>query len=168
MMIEVPSAALTADILAKEANFFSIGTNDLIQYTLAVDRVNEKIANLYEPGHPAILRLIKNIIDAGHKEKIHVGLCGEMSSEPVLALLLLGMGLDEFSMSALNILQIKKLIRSVNFKDAQDVAKKALSLSTGHEVEAFCLSKLREFAPVILGAGDKAEDSGTGRKPKKR
>jgi phosphotransferase system enzyme I (PtsI) len=155
MMIEVPSAALTADILAKAADFFSIGTNDLIQYTLAVDRVNEKTADLYEPGHPAVLRLIKNIIDAGHKENITVGLCGEMSSEPALALLLLGMGIDDLSMSAISMLQIKQLARSIQFKDAQEVVNKALSLSTGQEVEDFCLMRLRQLAPQVLATDDK-------------
>ena len=150
VMIEVPSAALTADILAKETDFFSIGTNDLIQYTLAVDRANEQVANLYEPGHPAILRLIKEVIDAAHKEKIKAGLCGEMSGEPTLALLLLGLGLDEFSMSALNVLQIKQLIRSVSFKDAKELAHQALGLSTGSEVEELSRSKLKQLAPHIF------------------
>ncbi len=150
MMVEVPSAALMADVFAKQADFFSIGTNDLIQYTLAVDRGNEKIAHLYQPAHPAILKLIKFIIEAGHKEKIHVGLCGEMSGEPVFALLLLGLGLDEFSMPPMNILQIKKLIRSVSFKDAQELTHKVLGLSTGEEVEEFSLTRLHELAPQVL------------------
>ncbi len=157
MMVEVPSAALTADILAKEASFFSIGTNDLIQYTLAVDRVNERTADLYQPGHPAILRLIKSVIEAGHKEKIPVALCGEMSSEPVLALLLLGLGLDEFSMSQMNVLQIKKLIRSVKYKDARELAERSLTLSTGQEVEEFSLSRLRELAPNVLASDEKSK-----------
>ena len=152
VMIEVPSAALVADLLAKEVKFFSIGTNDLIQYTIAVDRANEQVANLYEPGHPAILRLIKSVIEAAHKNNIKASLCGEMSGEPSLALLLLGLGLDEFSMSALNILQIKQLIRSVSYKDAQELAQKAMELSTGAEVEEYSRVRSRELAPHIFSA----------------
>ena len=146
-MIEVPSAALTSDILSREVSFFSIGTNDLIQYALAVDRTNEKIAYLYEPTHPAVLRLIKNIIESGHKSGIWVGMCGEMSGDPSLAVLLLGLGLDEFSMPSANILEIKNVIRNVTMAQAQAIAKEALSLSTGTEVDDFLKKKLREILP---------------------
>ena len=149
VMIEVPSAALTSDLLAEEADFFSIGTNDLIQYALAVDRVNEKIAYLYEPAHPGVLRLIKSVIDNGHKNGIWVGMCGEMASEPALALLLLGLGLDEFSMSPIVLPEIKKVIRAVTMKDAQDVAERALSLSTGKDVKMFVNRKLKQFVPEL-------------------
>ncbi|MDP3787255.1 MAG: phosphoenolpyruvate--protein phosphotransferase [Candidatus Omnitrophota bacterium] len=149
-MIEVPSAALTADILAREVDFFSIGTNDLIQYSLAVDRVNEKIAYLYEPAHPAILRLIKNIIYAGHKANIWVGMCGEMAGEPAFAILLLGLGLDEFSTSPVNLPRIKQIIRSVEYKTAQKIAEEALTLSTGREIEEFANEKLKELVPNLL------------------
>ncbi|MFA4992286.1 MAG: phosphoenolpyruvate--protein phosphotransferase, partial [Candidatus Omnitrophota bacterium] len=136
-MIEIPSAALTCDLLAREADFFSIGTNDLIQYALAIDRANEKIAYLYKPSHPAVLRLIKNIIDAGHKEGIWVGMCGEMAAELGFVLILLGLGLDEFSMSPAAVPEMKYVIRNIRFKDAQEIAEKALHLSTGQEVEDF-------------------------------
>ncbi len=148
-MIEVPSAALTSDVLSKEVSFFSIGTNDLIQYALAVDRTNEKIAYLYEPTHPAVLRLIKSVIDAGHRSNIWVGMCGEMSGEPSLALLLLGLGLDEFSMPSASILEIKNIIRSVSFSDAQKIAQEALSLPTGPDVEKFLKEKLGVLLPGI-------------------
>ncbi|MBL7129963.1 MAG: phosphoenolpyruvate--protein phosphotransferase [Candidatus Omnitrophica bacterium] len=147
VMIEVPSAALTCDILSKEADFFSIGTNDLIQYSLAVDRTNEKVAYLYEPSHPAVLRLIKNIVDAGHKAGILVGICGEMSGEPAFVLLLLGLGLDELSMSALVVSKIKQIIRSVTSKQAEDIVHQALNLSTGKEVEKFTREQLHKILP---------------------
>ncbi len=145
IMIEVPSAALIADILAKESDFFSIGTNDLIQYALAVDRVNEKIAHLYEPAHPAVLRLIKSIIDIGHKAGLWVGMCGEMAAEPVFALLLLGMGLDEFSASAVAIPEIKKVICSTNMDTAREIAEKALKLSSADQIQVFMTQKLKEL-----------------------
>jgi phosphoenolpyruvate-protein phosphotransferase (PTS system enzyme I) len=144
VMIEIPSAALLSDILAKESDFFSIGTNDLIQYALAVDRGNEKVASLYKPGHPAVLRLIKTVIDNGHKENIWVGMCGEMASEPVFAFLLLGMGLDEFSVSPPVIPKVKKLIREVRYSDAQDAAKQVLKFSSPEEVTKYTESLLNK------------------------
>jgi len=148
-MIEVPSAALTCDLLAKEAQFFSIGTNDLIQYSLAVDRMNEKIAYLYEPTHPAIIRLIKHIIEAGHQAGLWVGMCGEMAGEPALALLLLGMGLDEFSASPVQVPLVKKVVRSVEYRLAQSIAQEALTLKTSKEVENFLTAHLRQLLPEL-------------------
>ncbi len=149
-MIETPSAAMISDILAKEVDFFSIGTNDLIQYSLAVDRVNEKVASLYQPAHPGILKLIKNIVDEGHKANIWVGMCGEMAGDPLYTIVLVGFGIDELSMSPLVIPEIKKVIRSMTLADAKDVAKKALSLSTGKEVETLLRGKLKKIMPEAL------------------
>jgi len=144
-MIEVPSAAMTADILAREVDFFSIGTNDLIQYSIAVDRTNEKVAYLYEPAHPAVLRLIKNVIESGHDAGISVGMCGEMAGESNMALMLLGLGLDEFSMPPQVIPEVKYMIRSVTMKQVKGIALEALKLHTGKEVEEFTQTKLREI-----------------------
>lgn len=148
-MIEVPSAALTLDLLAEEVKFFSIGTNDLIQYALAVDRVNEKIAYLYEPAHPAVLRLIKQIVEVGHEHNLWVGMCGEMAGEPALALLLLGLGLDSFSTSPVNVPWIKQVIRSIPTFRAKEVVKEAFRFSTGKEVEAYAQARLHELIPEL-------------------
>jgi phosphotransferase system enzyme I (PtsI) len=144
-MIEVPSAAMTADLLATQADFFSIGTNDLIQYSLAVDRGNEKVAYLYEPSHPAVLRLIKNIVEAAHHAKILVGMCGEMAGDPDMILILLGLGLDELSMPPQVIPEVKYIIRSITLKQAQEITLEALKLSTGKEIKEFSSLKLREI-----------------------
>ncbi|QXM05346.1 phosphoenolpyruvate--protein phosphotransferase [Crassaminicella indica] len=137
MMIEVPSAAIISDILAKHVDFFSIGTNDLIQYTTAVDRMNEKIHHLYSTFNPGVLRLIKMVIDNGHKENIWVGMCGEAAGDKKMIPILLGMGLDEFSMSASSILPARKLIRSLKFEDAKKIADKVLSMGSAKEIERY-------------------------------
>ncbi len=149
-MIEVPSAALTADLLAAEVDFFSIGTNDLIQYSLAVDRINEKIAYLYEPTHPAILRLVKYVIDAAHAAKIPVAMCGEMAGEPSMTLLLLGMGMDELSTSPVQVPLVKRVIRAVEYSFAKSVAEQAMKLKTSKEVETFLLASLRQVVPDLV------------------
>lgn len=146
-MIEVPSAAIIADILAREVDFFSIGTNDLLQYSLAIDRVNEHVAYLYEPLHPAALRIIKNIADAAHTAGIAVGVCGEMAGEPEYALILLGLGLDQLSMNALSILKVKKIIRSIKYAEAKEIARAALVFSTAQEVENFIMDEMKKRFP---------------------
>lgn len=144
VMIEVPSAAVTSDILAQECDFFSIGTNDLIQYALAVDRGNEKVAYLYEPAHPAVLRLIKMVIKNAHDAGIWVGMCGEMASEPLYAFLLLGMGIDELSVSPSAIPKIKYLLRSVSLDDAKKVVDEIFKLSTYSEVVKYVQKSLKK------------------------
>lgn len=144
-MIEVPSAAMTADFLAQEVDFFSIGTNDLIQYSLAVDRTNEKVAYLYEPAHPAVLRMIRDVIEAAHSANIWVGMCGEMAGEASLILILLGLGLDEFSIPPSAIPEVKYLVRSVSMQQTEEIAREALKLSTGKAIEELCASKVREL-----------------------
>ncbi|MSR77409.1 MAG: phosphoenolpyruvate--protein phosphotransferase [Candidatus Omnitrophica bacterium] len=149
-MIEIPSAALISDILAKEVDFFSIGTNDLIQYALAVDRVNEKIAYLYEPTHPAILKLIRQVVESGHRHKKWVGCCGEMAGDPAIAMLLLGLGIDEISVSPFILPKVKKSIRSVNYEDAKLIAEKALQFHTGEEIRVFINQELKRVAPDLV------------------
>jgi len=137
IMIEIPAAVMIADQLAKEVDFFSIGTNDLIQYTVAVDRTNEKIADRHTPYHPAVLRLIKKTIECGHAEDIWVGMCGEAAGDELLLPFLLGAELDEFSMSAVSILKIKKLMTKWEKAEAKEVTKKVLSLKTVKEVKNY-------------------------------
>ncbi|MSR65341.1 MAG: phosphoenolpyruvate--protein phosphotransferase [Verrucomicrobiae bacterium] len=150
VMIEVPSAVITAEIIAEEVDFFSIGTNDLIQYSLAVDRVNEKIAYLYEPTHPAILRLIKQVIEAGHSKGIWVGVCGEMAGEPLLVPLLLGMGIDELSTSPVTVPRIKKIIRTLNLVEARALAKDVMTCTNGTEIMNRAEQFVRRIAPEFL------------------
>ncbi|HUR58498.1 MAG TPA: phosphoenolpyruvate--protein phosphotransferase, partial [Opitutaceae bacterium] len=137
-MIEIPSAAATADLLAQECAFFSIGTNDLIQYLLAIDRVNDRIAHLYEPTHPAILRTLRQIVDEAHRHKLPVSVCGEMAGDPVFAPLLLGLGVDSLSMSPAWLPPVKFLIRNMTMADARALAVEALSLASPKEIYARC------------------------------
>ncbi len=142
-MIEVPSAAVTADILAKEVDFFSIGTNDLCQYTLAVDRMNEKISHLYDPFNPGVLRLINNVIEQGHKHSIHVGMCGEMASDPIATLLLLGMGLNDFSMSAASIPAIKNIIIGHSMEESKGIYKNVMAMDASEQIAAYLKSHMQ-------------------------
>ena len=144
IMIEVPAAAVISPIFAKYVDFFSIGTNDLCQYTLAVDRMNESIGSLYQPLHPGVLRLIKHVIDASHEQGKFTGMCGELASDPVATMILLGLGLDEFSMTASSIPLIKKILRSVSKAECEEVANKALTMDTAEEITAYAKSVLIE------------------------
>jgi phosphotransferase system enzyme I (PtsI) len=143
VMIEVPSAAITADLLAREADFFSIGTNDLIQYCLAVDRTDDRVSGLYEPLHPAILRTIRGAARAGRRGGIPVAVCGEMASDPVLLVLMVGLGLREFSMAPGAVPLAKQVLRSLRVADARDAARQALRARTVQEVEHTLLDLLR-------------------------
>jgi phosphotransferase system enzyme I (PtsI) len=149
VMIEVPSAAMTADIIARHVDFFSIGTNDLIQYTLAVERTNDRIAHLYKPCHPGVLRLVKMTIDAGHEHDIWVGMCGEMAAEPATAMLLVGMGIDELSMSAIAVPKIKKVIRSISYADVVDFARDALTYHRADKISEMATERLRDVLPAL-------------------
>jgi len=136
IMVEIPSTAVIADIFAKEVDFFSIGTNDLIQYTMAADRMSEKVSYLYQPYNPAILRLVKNVIEASHKEGKWTGMCGEMAGDSLAIPLLLGMGLDEFSMSATSILQARSQIKNLTLAEMKELVEKAVMCATTEEVLA--------------------------------
>ncbi len=136
-MIEVPSAAVIADLIAKSCDFLSIGTNDLVQYSLAVDRGNEYLAYLYKPFNPAILRLIREIILKGHERGVWVGMCGELASDPMATMVLLGLGLDEFSVSAPSLLRIKEIIRRVDYAECEKLAKNTLALTNSQAVEKY-------------------------------
>jgi phosphotransferase system enzyme I (PtsI) len=147
VMIETPSAVMVADELGREADFFSIGTNDLIQYSLAIDRINERVAHLYEPAHPAILRMLKMIISAANKADIPLSICGEIASDLSLALIVIGLGLKDLSMVATNIPEVKKLIRTISLKDVEQLASRVLDFSTSDEVKEEIQSSVERLVP---------------------
>ncbi|HEY7118304.1 MAG TPA: phosphoenolpyruvate--protein phosphotransferase [Tepidisphaeraceae bacterium] len=147
MMVEVPSAAVMADSFAKEVNFFSIGTNDLIQYTLAVDRTNEKVAGLFCPAHPAVLKFLRDVIRIGQRHNISVSVCGEMAGEPLYTLLLLGLGLTLFSMNGPDIPEVKKIIRSTTLEHARQVARRVMSFDSERQVMHFLREETRKLVP---------------------
>lgn len=146
IMIETPGAVMTSEWLAERVDFFSIGSNDLIQFTLAVDRSNNHVAYLYDPIHPAVLRLIKLAVDAGHRKDIWVGVCGEMATNPLAAILLLGMGVDAFSVSPVSVLEIKRFFRSVSFDEIRKCTNYALTMSSSKEISAYIEEA---FAPQL-------------------
>ncbi len=150
ILIEIPSATLIADILAKHADFFSIGTNDLIQYALAIDRDNEHVAHLYEPFHPAVLRMIHQVVEAGNREGTDVSLCGEIAGDPLSVLILLSLGLKEFSMNIGSIPLIKKMIRMLPLEEVRDGFKGILNLPTSKKVEDFALRKSKSLLPDVF------------------
>jgi len=150
IMIEVPAAAIIADILAEEADFFAIGTNDLIQYSLAIDRGNENVSYLYEPLHPALLRLLKFIIESGKKAGIPVSMCGEMASDPLYAVVLVGLGLERFSMNPSNIPVVKNVIRSLRYKDCKKIVEAAMEKRTAQEIEEYMIESVALKLPEGL------------------
>jgi phosphotransferase system enzyme I (PtsI) len=163
VMIEIPSAAVIADLLAREVDFFSIGTNDLIQYALAIDRINEQVAYLYEPLHPAVLRMLRGVVSAAHNEGIWVSMCGEMAGDPLYSLLLVGLGFDELSMTPASIPLVKRLIRSVTYRQAADLAHGLFGCATAQEVERLLREEMRSrFPEYISGAPPTSPDSRAG------
>ncbi|PYK18813.1 MAG: phosphoenolpyruvate--protein phosphotransferase [Verrucomicrobia bacterium] len=150
-MIEIPSAAICANVLAPEVDFFSIGTNDLIQYALAVDRVNEKLAHLYEPTHPAVLRLLKMIAEAAHANNIWVGVCGEMAGDVALVPLLLGLGMDELSAGATLVPRVKRAVQSLTIPECRELVEETLKLNTASEILARCLELADKRYGDLLG-----------------
>ncbi len=147
IMVEIPSAAIVADLLAREVDFFSIGTNDLIQYALAIDRVNEHVSYLYEPLHPAILRLIRRIVDAGHDAGIPVAMCGEMAGEPLYSYVLLGLGMDEWSMNATSIPRVKRILRKSVAYEAREFVGELLAHATASDIAEILKKKLEVLFP---------------------
>jgi len=142
IMIEIPSAVIIADLLAREVDFFSVGTNDLIQYSLAIDRTNEHLSHLYEPLHPAVLRSLKIVVDAAHAAGIDASMCGEMAGEAVYLPILLGLGFDELSMNATSLLRVKKILRRCSKKETEKLVDHALTFATAQEVESFLQSEI--------------------------
>jgi phosphotransferase system enzyme I (PtsI) len=149
-MIEVPSAAVIAGDIAQEVDFLSIGTNDLIQYLLAVDRGNDVVSDLYQEFNPAVIKTIRHIINEGHRTGKPVSMCGEMAGDPVALLLLLGLGLDEFSMNPHVLPEIKKIIRSVSYSEAEEIARRVLEMKTEDDVKDFLKVNLHTMVPDLL------------------
>jgi phosphotransferase system enzyme I (PtsI) len=147
MMVEVPSAALLAEEFAREVDFFSIGTNDLIQYTLAVDRADPSVANLYRSGDPSILRLIRLVIDAARKHRISVSVCGQMSSDPMFIPLLVGMGLRQLSAMPHAIPELKEVVRNLTLAKAEKIASRAEGMEVARDVESFLRGELKKICP---------------------
>jgi phosphotransferase system enzyme I (PtsI) len=147
VMIEVPSAVIIANELAKEVDFFSIGTNDLIQYALAIDRINEHVSYLYEPLHPAILRIIRGVVQGADRQGIPVAICGEMAAEPAYVMILMGLGLREFSMNPAAIPKMKKMLRSSRYEEARVLAEEVFQFSTASEIESHVRKWMAERFP---------------------
>jgi phosphotransferase system enzyme I (PtsI) len=160
IMVEVPSAVVMAKELARECDFFSLGTNDLVQYTLAVDRGNENVTHLFTPFHPAILRMIKTTIQAAHQRGIPVSICGEMAGDPLATLLLVGLEIDELSMAPLLLPEIKKIIRSTNFETARKIARQAFRYHTAASVEEYLIKTMKKmFADLPVWFSREKEDA---------
>jgi phosphotransferase system enzyme I (PtsI) len=153
MMVEVPSAAIMADVFARECDFFSLGTNDLVQYTLAVDRINERVAALYQPTNPAVIKLIKDVQRVGRRRQIPVSCCGESAGDVDYAILLIGLGLRTLSVTASSIPQLKRLVRSVTVQQCEKIARKALSFDSDVEIAAYLRDQTRKIIPEAFGAG---------------
>jgi len=149
-MIEVPSAALVADLIAPHVKFFSLGTNDLIQYTMAVDRGNENVAHLYNPTHMAIIRLIDHVVHVSHKHGLWTSVCGQMASDPLFVPLLIGLGVDELSVSPSQAPMIKDVIRKLLHSSAVELARKALDAPSQEYVERLCREMIEQIAPEVL------------------
>ncbi len=149
-MIEIPSASVTSDLLAREVDFFSIGTNDLIQYALAVDRINEHVSYLYEPLHPAILRIVRMVVQSAHQAGIPIAICGEMAADPLHVLILLGMGLEEFSMNPSSIPKVKKILRMVRYEEIKGLVEKLFRFSTALEIKRYLRGWVKERFPDEL------------------
>ena len=156
IMVEMPAAVMVADLLAKECDFLSVGTNDLIQYALAIDRVNEHVGYLYHPLHPAILRMVRYVVDAGHAAGVRVGMCGEMAGEPMFALVLMGLGLDELSMNSTAIPVVKSVLRGTTLTAAKELAEQALAMATAQEIEALVQATMSQRYPeeLLKAAGE--------------
>ncbi len=149
-MIEVPAAAMIADVLARLVDFFSIGTNDLVQYTLAVDRVNERVARYYQPVHLAIFRLMRRVVEAGRKFQRSVSLCGEMSGDPKYTLALLGLGIRELSMPPASVPNVKKFVRSCRMQQALEASRKMFDFEDSHEAEAYLERRAHDIVPEFF------------------